>query len=391
MLYYFPLHATALSFNFTNIDQKLQNVNITTNPSATIGDRGIEVTPNDNGRDLSSKAGRATYKEPFYLWDEASGNVADFNTNFLFVITQTNTTVAPADGLTFFLVPYDPTPENITPGAAMGLPANASTGKMISPFVAVEFDTFWNYQFDPTGFNGKTHVGININSLNSSAYAVWKSDIRNGLENEAFISYNSSSKKLSVTLRTGRSESALNFTVNLKDCLPSKVSIGFSASTGSNFERHNVRSWTFNSTLQIDEPTQPSPRPSPSPSSNTVTPNPGKKIGENNKKALVVELTVSSFVLVGGLALLGFVLWKKSSRAKQEAEFDVELSMDNDFEAGTMVPGIKTGGKKRTSGNDIASKACPTVIGNPLMFSDETQPLDDTQTVVEKKYPGGVG
>ncbi|KAI7991216.1 hypothetical protein LOK49_LG12G00418 [Camellia lanceoleosa] len=231
MHYYFPLHATALSFNFTNID-----------------DQGIEVTPNDDmvqSGAAAGKAGRATYKKTFYLWDEASGNVTDFDTYFVFVITQYDKNVAPADGLTFFLLPYDNATSNIT----------TATPKV--PVV---------------------------------------------------------------------------FVVDLKKHLPSKVTIGFSASTGSNFERNNVKSLTFNSTLQIDEPTQPSA----SPSSNTVTPSPGKKIGENNKNALIVELTASQFVLVGGLALLGFALWKKSGRAKQEAEFSIELSMDNDFEAATL-------------------------------------------------------
>ncbi|KAL7227625.1 hypothetical protein ACSBR1_022488 [Camellia fascicularis] len=46
-------------------------------------------------------------------------------------------------------------------------------------------------------------------------------------------------------------------------------------------------------------------------------------------------LIVSSSVLICGLALLGFVWWKKSNRAKEEHEFAIELCMDNDFEAGT--------------------------------------------------------
>ncbi|THG15385.1 hypothetical protein TEA_013491 [Camellia sinensis var. sinensis] len=289
MLYYFPLHATALSFNFTNINPMLLNIDITTDPPASI----LTTT---------SKARRATYKKPFYLWDEASGNVTDFNTYFVFVIAQYNKRFAPADGLRFFLVPYDSTP-NIITGVAMGLPVNLTTGKAFSAFVAVEFDTYCNNEFDPTN---KTHVGININSLNSSAYVVWNSNMTDGgSENEARISYNSSSKNLSVILGTvsvnnDSAEGALSFVVDLKDYLPSKVKIGFLASTGTNYERNNVKSWTFNSTLQINEPTQPSPSPRPSPSSNTVTPSPGKKIGENNKKALVVELIVSSFVLVLG-------------------------------------------------------------------------------------------
>ncbi|KAL7234177.1 hypothetical protein ACSBR1_017716 [Camellia fascicularis] len=58
-----------------------------------------------------------------------------------------------------------------------------------------------------------------------------------------------------------------------------------------------------------------------------------------------------------------------------------------------MVPGIKTGRRKRaTSGNVLsASKACPQEIGTLLTFSDETQPPDDTQTVVEETQPGGMG
>ncbi|KAI8010357.1 hypothetical protein LOK49_LG06G01009 [Camellia lanceoleosa] len=58
----------------------------------------------------------------------------------------------------------------------------------------------------------------------------------------------------------------------------------------------------------------------------------------------------------------------------------------------TMVPGIKTGRRKRaTSANVLStSEACPLEIGTPLTFSDETEPPDDTQTVVEETQPGSV-
>ncbi|KAL7263865.1 hypothetical protein ACSBR1_001923 [Camellia fascicularis] len=66
---------------------------------------------------------------------------------------------------------------------------------------------------------------------------------------------------------------------------------------------------------------------------------------------------------------------------------------DHIDEERTMVPGIKTGRRKRaTSGNVLSiSEACPQEIGTPLTFSDEMQPPDDIQTVVEKTQPGGVG
>ncbi|CAL5358206.1 unnamed protein product [Camellia sinensis] len=93
-------------------------------------------------------------------------------------------------------------------------------------------------------------------------------------------------------------------------------------------EFDNYQNWV----IQIDVAVKPGPSPGP----NTVIPSPPKKMGENNKKALVVGLTAVSPVLIGGLALLGFVLWKKSSRVKEEDgdEFAIELSVDNEFEAG---------------------------------------------------------
>ncbi|KAI7989476.1 Uncharacterized protein LOK49_LG13G02284 [Camellia lanceoleosa] len=76
---------------------------------------------------------------------------------------------------------------------------------------------------------------------------------------------------------------------------------------------------------------------------------------------------------------------KESNTSDQHTEWVQHLT-------GTMVPGIKTGRRKRpTSGNVLsASEACPQEIGTPLTFSDETQPPDDTQTVVEETQPGGI-
>ncbi|KAI7992653.1 L-type lectin-domain containing receptor kinase IX.1 [Camellia lanceoleosa] len=334
-LYYFHLHATALSFNFTNINSTLQNREIPVDSSAYITTEGIQVTPNERGQDQSSQAGRARYRDPLHLWDKASGNLTDFNTYFMFVI-DSNRSNNYGDGLTFFLVSNDST-TNITPGQAIGLPIDPQTFKPTSPFVAVEFDTYPNKGWDPNYTYPATHVGININSINSSATAQWYNNITYGIQNEAWINYNSSSKNLSViftgSINNQRIESSLSYLVDLRENLTEWVTIGFSASTGSSFEKNNVKSWTFNST-QIDVPTDPDPDPSPAPAPNTVTPALGKKIGAKTRKALVVGCIVGSLVLVGGLALVGFGMWKKS-RAKEEDEFAIELSMNNEFEAGT--------------------------------------------------------
>ncbi|KAI8011858.1 hypothetical protein LOK49_LG06G01194 [Camellia lanceoleosa] len=69
------------------------------------------------------------------------------------------------------------------------------------------------------------------------------------------------------------------------------------------------------------------------------------------------------------------------------------VSFDCKRQRGIMVPRIKTGRRKRaTSGNVLStSEACAQEIATPMMFSDEMQPPDDTQIVVEETQPHGVG
>ncbi|THG00996.1 hypothetical protein TEA_026480 [Camellia sinensis var. sinensis] len=223
----------------------------------------MEITPTNQ----TWKAGRTSYKDPLHLWDKASGTLTDFNTYFSFVIdSQGNSSFG--DGLTFFLLPNNSTPVNAY-GAAMG---------------------------------------IDISSITSNV------DITYGKENEAWISYNSRSKNMSVVFTGYKDnniiETSLKFSVDLREHLPEWVTIGFSAGTGDLIEKHIIKSWSFNSRLQ------------------TL----GKK---TNKKALVVELTIGSSVLVGGLALFVFVLWMKNRAYQEDGEFSFNMSIDNDFEAGT--------------------------------------------------------
>ncbi|CAL5438414.1 unnamed protein product [Camellia sinensis] len=287
-----PLHATALSFNLTNIGPQLN--------AEIVAERDAYVSP------------EATYKDPLFLWDNTSGKLTDFNTYFSFVIDSKGSNVY-GDGITFFLVPNGSTP-NITAGGAIGLPFDLQT-LSTTPLL------LWSLIPIRIGVGTQKTPHINIPS---------------GIENEALINYDFSSKNLSVVFTNSINnmtvERNLCFLVDLREYLPEWVAIGLSDSTGMNFEKNTVKSWTLNLTLQIDVPLKPGPSPGP----NTAIPSPPKKMGENNKKALVVGLTAVSPVLIGGLALLGFVLWKKSSRVKEEDgdEFAIELSMDNEFEAG---------------------------------------------------------
>ncbi|KAH7835518.1 hypothetical protein Vadar_026870 [Vaccinium darrowii] len=310
----FP-ETNSLSFNLTNIGPiQEQNANITAYPDAYLQFDGLEVTSSIRSSESQPKAGKATYNDLLHLWDKPTGNLADFDTHFVFVI-DSDGNESFADGLTFFLAPDG---SNFEGGVAIGLPFNASGSKPTSDFVAVEFDTFHNPGVDPDNIG--CHVGIDVNSVISNVTAPWHCDVANGEQNEAWISYNSSSHILSVVLITGSiNTTRVEDTIDLR-YLPEQVKFGFSAATGKFFEKNIVTSWEFNSSLQINDTKQNVTDP--------VEPRPKKfPLGA------LVGIVVGSSVLLGGFVLVGFGLWKRS-RANEKEEFEVEMSMENEFEAG---------------------------------------------------------
>ncbi|KAI7991820.1 L-type lectin-domain containing receptor kinase IX.1 [Camellia lanceoleosa] len=312
-LYYFPLHAIALRFDFTNIDETLKG-DIKVEGETYVSNQGIQITYTNQ----VWKAGRASYKDPLYLWNKTSGTLTDFNTYFSFVIDSQGNSSCYGDGLAFFLLPHNNSNSKLADGAAMGLPVLTVDPLTQTAFVAVEFDTNQNRDWDPANITPATHVGIDINSIRSNVSDVWYSNIPSGIENDAWISYDSHSKNLSVVFTgerdNGKINNTLSFLVDLRDYLPEWVTIGFSAATGECYEKHTIKSWSFNSSLQ------------------PFTSSPRKKI----KVALIVGLIVGSSALVGGSAFFGFVLWKKR-RAREEGEeflFAHDMCMDDEFEAG---------------------------------------------------------
>ncbi|KAL2490924.1 L-type lectin-domain containing receptor kinase IX.1 [Abeliophyllum distichum] len=325
----------SLSFNLSPIGTNDANRQIITNGSAYISDQGIQVTPHERNMALVRKAGRATYVEPLHLWDKNSGNLTDFSTHFSFVIDSDGNRDF-ADGLAFFLAPTNSSNPEGAAGGGLGLASDLSPGQ----FVAVEFDTFPNY-YDPPG----THVGINVNTMKSVANISWSNRIAQGMENDAWISYNASLKTLNVAftsfmnISNNRSQiQNLSFVVDLRDYLPEFVTFGFSAATGDLFEKNNVKSWQFLS-LPLDVSSK-APSPSPQPDSNIVITG-----GKKNKKGLVVGLSIGMSILVLGLGLVGYLLWRKYKKKKGDEHFH-DLSMDNEFEKGS--------GPKRFSYNELA-------------------------------------
>ncbi|XP_030462034.1 L-type lectin-domain containing receptor kinase IX.1-like [Syzygium oleosum] len=220
----------------------------------------IQITEANRDKILSSSVGWATYHEPMRLWDKATGNVADFTTQFTFVINSLRSTSF-ADGMTFFLVPKGSQLPANSSGQQLALqdPSNSSTS-----FVAVEFDTYVNNYanvVDPF-CSLKAHVGIDLNNLTStvSNCTDWLFEkITTGGRINATIAYNSSTQNLSVlvidadAMGTNISSSAISDIVNMTKYLPEWVTFGFSATTGSVFELHTIEAWEFRSIVQVAE------------------------------------------------------------------------------------------------------------------------------------------
>ncbi|GKA33097.1 L-type lectin-domain containing receptor kinase IX.1-like protein [Tanacetum coccineum] len=170
------------------------------------------------------------------------------------------------DGLTFFLAQNNIV---LAPGGAMGFPTIYSN--VISPyrFAAVEFDTFWNV-WDPLDSSNTSigdHVGISISSLKSVTYQKWLSNVSGGGECQAWITYDSVSKILSVNFTGYQNnrvirQDGLAYMVDLRKELPEWVIFGFSAGTGALFQKNDVRSWSFDgSDLEVDKRNEQPPNP----------------------------------------------------------------------------------------------------------------------------------
>ncbi|KAM3694756.1 hypothetical protein ACJW31_07G079700 [Castanea mollissima] len=238
--------ATQIFFNYTDFNNKP----IIRTGNATISGSVIQLTP-----DEVDNWGRAIYSEQMHLWDEKSEKVASFTSNFSFIINSQGKDRY-SDGITFFLsTPNYPVPSPID-GAGLGLLSrnqmNDATFLAANKFVAVEFDTFPNEEFDPLN-SVREHVGININNLKSQISTPWYCTIKENRTYSASINYDSSTQNLSVTF-TGFNydntiiQQHLSLVINLTDHLPELVEFGFSASTGLISELHILSTWSFEST-----------------------------------------------------------------------------------------------------------------------------------------------
>ncbi|BFG29144.1 hypothetical protein CerSpe_154180 [Prunus speciosa] len=337
--------ATPLNFSFSSFNGS-DDTTISREGDAYFDTEFLRLTKSAADVPINGSVGRATYRQPFLLRENATGKLADFTASFKFAINsndKNNTNYG--DGLTFFIAPDGSSLNRaIAAGSSLGLPVNTTPSSNDAgprnqyPFVAVEFDIYQNVQ--PINDPLYDHVGIDVNSLNSVIYQSWSTNISEGKENSATVSYNSTSKNLSVAYTTILGDiqviNYLHHKVDLKDYLPDWVVVGFSASTGSSVALFKIVSWNFSSTSLVDIATDNTSSvvavPALSPVASAYSPKPGN----DRRIGLAIGISIAGFaVLVGGLGLVWFILWKKRGTGDTSDEDPMVNELkDDEFEKG---------------------------------------------------------
>ncbi|KAH0722847.1 hypothetical protein KY290_005505 [Solanum tuberosum] len=307
-------------------------MNVTYEADASPANGVIQLTKNQLDSGESFSVGRATYSKELYLLDKASGKVRDFSTHFSFEINSQGRNYY-ADGLAFFLAPAGSVIPEKYSAAGEGLGLAIDNGLNTSknhPFVAVEFDTFKN-AYDPPG----DHIGVDINSMVSLVNVAWLSRIPYGTKTDAWITYNSTSRNLSVVYTGFRQQGNttvtvlqnLSYNLDLREYLPEWVTFGFSGATGTFFAIQNIYSWNFTSSLKYnDNITDPDvPQPSPVP----------EDTSSKKKSGLVIGLISGGCVSVAVSVFILFAFWRERKVREDEDDDIIDGSMTNEFERNT--------------------------------------------------------
>ncbi|QCD90741.1 Legume lectin [Vigna unguiculata] len=243
----------SFSFNLPSFETGLRSILV--GDDAKTVDGVLQLTNKDtSGNPTQQSVGLAAYFGPLHLSDAKTGKLADFDTEFSFVV-NTHGASLHGDGFTFFLASVDfEFPDNSTGGFLGLFNQETAFNTSLNQVVAVEFDSFAN-EWDPNfPQSDSPHIGIDINSIRSVATAPWPLDIQQGSIGKARISYQSSAKILSVSVAypdssTSPNTAVLSYPVNLGSVLSEWVLIGFSGTTGDLVETHDILSWSFHSFL----------------------------------------------------------------------------------------------------------------------------------------------
>ncbi|CAL1370399.1 unnamed protein product [Linum trigynum] len=331
--------AAATNFTYSSFSANDPNITVlnATTKGQNLGHPSILLTSSQIFGSVFNSSGRALYSFPVQLYDPSNNLTTNFTTYFEFQIffpNQDNSNATSGGGLAFFLTSEDRS--SVVPagsaGGMLGLFNQADEGDDSNQIVAVEFDTFRD-RWDPSN----NHVGINVNSVVSVANRTWNNTLVSNDILGARISYDGASNMLSVFLKdpdipNDFGSLSFNHSVNLREALPERVIIGFSASTGSAVAIQSIRSWNFTSTLAAI--------------ATDGGGGGGDGGGDGGFQMWMIGLIVG--LLLGAGAAVGAVKWrnderkklkKQSQHSEEEMETeDEEESMDEDMGWGSTGP-----------------------------------------------------
>ncbi|KAJ4809655.1 receptor lectin kinase [Rhynchospora pubera] len=243
--------AAPLIFQYNFSDASFDQANLRFEGDAFFNGHVINLSRDTANGSLDYSQGRMTYNQRVLLWDSSTGEITNFTTSFTFAIFQGTIDHHNGDGLAFFLSPYPSQLHRRSAGGCLGLNPNCNTlnTTIESGTVAVEFDSFKNH-WDPSN----NHFGIDVNTINSTIYKNFTSRINTGIKITCTISYDGRAKLLRVLVYSKDNPEFGNYSlakgIDLRSFLPSEVTVGFSAATGSAVELHQILNWYFHSTLQ---------------------------------------------------------------------------------------------------------------------------------------------
>uniref|UniRef100_A0A0D9W218 non-specific serine/threonine protein kinase n=1 Tax=Leersia perrieri TaxID=77586 RepID=A0A0D9W218_9ORYZ len=372
-----PFH---FSFNFTKTYRSEDLIF-----EETAGPHGklVDLTCNSFSQEIQGCKGRMSYAHPVPFYDNKTGQVASFNTNFTFaILIDENTMNNKGDGMAFFISRFPSTIPTNSGGGNLGLVDNQTRPAYgHGGIVAVEFDTY-NNSWDPQ--ESFDHIGIDINSVESVNTTILPSFSLNGTMT-ASVTFDNTTRMLVASLVTQLIH--LDGNISLKQyevstqlpdpvssLLPPEVAVGFSAATGSSTELHQIMSWSFDSSLAHQ-----------SNDKGYI------KSADRHKKAVVTG------GLIGGTLVLVLLVWFmlscwKWTRMRKELDkklSGIELFQYRDLAAATNqfsdtqklgegAFGVVYKGFHKESNRDIAVKKIKS-SGKMKDFFNEVRVINDTR------------
>ncbi|TYH32447.1 hypothetical protein ES288_A01G253300v1 [Gossypium darwinii] len=292
------------------------STNLTLTGSAEIQANGILKLTNDTGR----LQGHAFCSSPFRFKNSSNGQAFSFSTTFAMAIVPEYPKLG-GHGLAFTIAASKDL--KALPRQYLGILNATNVGNSSDYLVAVEFDTVQDFEFQDINDN---HVGIDINSLNSTAslpagyyidgVGLVKQNVslQSGETILVWIEYDSVEKLVNVTISLSSKKPSLpilSLKVDLSPFPQEFMYVGFSASTGLLASSHYILGWSFkiNGEAQaLDLSSLPSlPRP---PEKHT---------------ALTVGVSVSSVVLVITALSVAVYIFMKIKNADVIEDWELEI------------------------------------------------------------------